>query len=761
MKHHKRCRNKFGMSFANFGMTAGKFGVAFAALAFLTVGFCACSNDSDNNSSGSDPTPTVKTYTEASEAEKALFTVTYDAEQLAALSHMEQTLTDAITITASVPWTIEEYSDGCYDTWALLSTEESNATTQTTTKITLDIEDNLAEFWAGVTYDENGNPDMSAAQMPDDRTTILHILNAAGKQVAAITLRQTGTNLTGGLVTGSVISSNHQYVGRGYDIFTGAWANPYDVKKSSIISMEKMESRGKSIEFQAHTDSEYTTYTGKTLKELTDSFNISADVSTNIYKFSGEVKASYGLNYKETGSEEYAIYYYKARLGAYWLDRSEMIDRAVIKNADGSFTNQYLSDGAFAAIYGKDSYAGEAGIKKLISTYGTHVIISGIMGGRRDYTMRMTSTGVEKGFDVSACVKAGYKSLWGSVDAEVSADYKEMTKNSAQYTSVKVKGFGGSTNLALSEEEWQDEKYLNMNTAALIDFEEDSLVPIWELCLDEKRATAIRKYIALYGGTQSTDTIVGQIVLKDGSLASPKSYTSDSSNPAVGVIAYVGTGGTLGRKDTVYMLGVKIADNYPYEFSNIDDGDIFEHHYYGLAVNPNRGFYSFGVDAKSITSQYDGTGNWAAILAKLGQSYKIGEWPAFEWAQNYGRAQGLAGTPFETGWFIPSSAEVKEILNNYDLLNASLDVITGASKLHNYVIEGKPISGTPDIKYTYNDYIYWSSTSADDSGLQGVYRYMGNKLVTARNYSLGVRNCVLVAYPIPIADLFDSWSIGD
>ncbi|MBQ3671841.1 MAG: hypothetical protein II921_10280, partial [Treponema sp.] len=656
----------------------------------------------------------------------------YDAEKLAALSHLEQTLADAIT--ASVPWTIEEYYDGDYDTWAVLSTEKSDATTETTTKITLNIEDNMAEFWAGVTYDEKGNPDMSAAEMPKDRTTVLHVLNAAGKQVAAITLTQTGTNLTGGLVTGSVISSNHQYVGRGYDIFTGAWANPYDVKKSSIISMEKMENRGKSIEFQAHTDSEYTTYTGKTLKELTDSFNISADVSANIYKFSGEVKASYGSNYKETGSEEYAIYYYKARLGAYWIDRSEMIDRAVIKNEDGTFTNQYLSDGAFDAIYGKGSYAGEAGIKKLISAYGTHVIISGIMGGRRDYTMRMTSTGIEKGFNVSACVKAGYKSLWRSVDAEVSSDYKEMAKNSAQYCSTKVKSFGGSTNLSLSEKEWQDEKYLNMNTAALIDFEEDSLVPIWELCMDEKRASAIRKYIALYGGTQSTDTIVGQIVLKDGTLASPKTYTADSSNPPVGVIAYVGTGGILGRKDTVYMLGLKEV-RLPL-----------------LASSPNKAPLQ-DILAPFVFSEYDGTMNLEQLRGSGIEELSDYPLTGIKYVLEYGK-NNFAGTAYEEGWFLPSIYELVAAGKNYELIDNALKVILGANR-YGYWSGSWYFSSSLWLDkgwpYHWRVFTIESPRYGDYIKRDGIW--------TDRELTSDWK--IRVAYPIPIADLFDSWSVGN
>lgn len=723
-----------------------------AAVMAFSLGACSSGSDDDDNGKSTDGgVTTAKTYTEASDAEKARFTVTYDAERLSSLSHASQTLTDAITVTASEPWMIEEYGDMA-DSWALLSTEKSDATTETTTNITLHIEDNLAEFYASLTYDEYGTPNYASAVLPDDRATTLHLLNAAGKRVAAIRLIQRGNNVGIGMVQADIDSSNHQFVGRGYDIFKGAWANPTDVKKSIIIDPDKMKAKGRKIEFQQDTNASYDTYTGKTLKELTQSFEINASVSTEIFKFKGEVKASYGSDYKETGAEEYAICTYKARRGMYWLDTSEMVDCAVDENADGSFTNVYLSDGAFKAIYGLTSaYKGEAGIKKLIDTYGTHVIVSGIMGGRRDFSMRMNKSEIEKGYEIKASVEAGYKSVWGSVNLNVDSKYSEHNKKASEFSSTKVKSVGGSTDLTLSESAWQAK--LTDDNAALMEFEPDSLVPIWELCQDAERAKAIRKYVAVYGGTESTDMLIGSIVLKDGSLASPSSYTIDASNPAVGVIAYVGTGGQLGRKDTVYMLGLKqeITKREYKEFGSTSYG-------YGLEwLRTKHPCKSMVLD---VTSDNDGIGNFAAVKKAFGNKYSAGDLPAMEWADNYGNMAGLKGTRYETGWFLPSRYELITILTNYELLNKSLGMIAGANRFTKVIGYINNVTGIPWYQYP----AYMSSSAIYNSYLSLVYVYiewLEHDMPEAFSAGNGGTATVLAVYPIPLADLSNNWSLDD
>ena len=72
------------------------------------------------------------------------------------------------------------------------------------------------------------------------------------------------------MITG-VVSANHLFIGRGYNIFTGSWADQDDVSTGVIIDRKKMAKRGYDIEFQKDARALYTVHTGKTLKELTES----------------------------------------------------------------------------------------------------------------------------------------------------------------------------------------------------------------------------------------------------------------------------------------------------------------------------------------------------------------------------------------------------------------------------------------------------------------------------------------------------------
>mgnify|MGYP002854987747 FL=1 len=537
--------------------------VAATALAFALA---ACSHDSDSDSSGGTGgnTPTVRTYSEASDEEKARFAITYDAEKLKTLSQGESELTDAITVKSSIPWRVEQYSDD-WDSWAILSVEKSDATEATESKISLTIEDNLAEYYASLTENDDGTVDTSRAVMPEDRTTTLHFLTAAGKQLAAVTLTQTG-DVPSGEAQSKAYTANSHFLGRGYDIFTGRWAAAESVKDAQIINLEKLPKRGEgsdasSVTFQTDTSAEYTTRTGKTLTELSTAFKVSGSVSTKIFKFSGEMKAAYGKNYKETGSEEYAIYDYTARRGIYSIDTATAVDECVDEEDDENgksvFTNNYLTNGAYKAIYGKNKkYQGSAGIRKLFETYGTHVVVSGVVGARREFTLRMQKNEKTQNISVSAMAKAGYKGAFASGNVSVESSYENDWKEASQYCETKKLSVGGSTNLELTDKEW--EEALTDNNAALVDFTEDSLVPIWELCMDAKRSEEIRKEVIRYGAGQTpTASIVGQIVLESGKVISASSYTHNEKDPAVGVIGYVGTGGSLGRADTVYVVGVK------------------------------------------------------------------------------------------------------------------------------------------------------------------------------------------------------------
>ena len=175
-----------------------------------------------------------------------------------------------------------------------------------------------------------------------------------------------------------------------------------------------------------------------------------------------------------------------------------MIDCAVTKRSDGkTLKNQYLTDGAYKAIYGIDKTY-KTDFEKLFNTYGTHVICSGVMGGRRDYSMRIQKNEIKSGYNVEGYLKAGYKILFSSASVEVDVKYSKQMEESSSFYSSSLKTVGGDSSKALAEEkDWINA--LNEDNAALMDFQRTSLVPIWYLCIDEERAKAIEQAATEYG----------------------------------------------------------------------------------------------------------------------------------------------------------------------------------------------------------------------------------------------------------------------
>ena len=701
--------------------------VAATALAFALA---ACSHDSDSDSSGGTGgnTPTVRTYSEASDEEKARFAIAYDADKLKTLSQGESELTDAITVKASIPWRVEQYGDD-WDSWAILSVEKSDATVETESKISLTIEDNLAEYYASLTENDDGTVDTSRAVMPEDRTTTLHFLTVAGKQLAAVTLTQTGDVPSGEAQTRAV-ASNHDFLGKGYNIFTGRWADVQSVK-ARVIDLKKLQKANDGedpVTLQPAPKAEATTCEGKTLTELSNSFKINGSVSTQIFKFSAEVKAAYGNDYKETGSEEYAICYYAARKGIYSFDYATAVDGLIDDDAEDSVSNRYLNSTAYKAIYGLlPKYQGSTGIRKLIETYGTHVVVSGVVGARREFTLRMQKNEKTQNISVSAMAKAGYKGAFASGNVSVESSYENDWKEASQYCTTSKLSVGGSTNLELTDKEW--EEALTDANAALVDFTEDSLVPIWELCFDTERAKAIRKEVLMYGAEKApTTSIVGQIVLESGKLVSASSYTHNEKDPAVGVIGYVGTGGKLGRANTAYVVGVKRGKRLQWA---TDDKKAF-------------------ISIHNSFSDSDGMLNskiWKNICDNA--SYDL---PAFTWAENYGTTMGYTGKRWATGWFIPSKNELTALGENMTIWRDTLKNIVPDADYHSYIVWSSTFCSYSSYDKTADEYVYFCYDYNDYAGSmkKGIHNrgFSWNKF---DNWDIDA----LVVYPIPLDELFD------
>ena len=84
----------------------------------------------------------------------------------------------------------------------------------------------------------------------------------------------------------------------------------------------------------------------------------------------------------------------------------------------------------------------------------------------------------------------------------------------------------------------------------------------------------------------------------------------------------------------------------------------------------------------TFTGDLDGSDNWEEIKKADPEGTDTPEeiatnYPAFDYALNYGETAGLTGTKYETGWYIPSVAELYDVYTNKEEVQTSLTAVGG------------------------------------------------------------------------------------
>ena len=76
----------------------------------------------------------------------------------------------------------------------------------------------------------------------------------------------------------------------------------------------------------------------------------------------------------------------------------------------------------------------------------------------------------------------------------------------------------------------------------------------------------------------------------------------------------------------------------------------------------------------TFTGDTEGSDNWEEICAvdPEGTQDPATNYPAFNFANTYGTTAGLTGTGYESGWYVPSIAELCEVYKNKDVIQTSL-----------------------------------------------------------------------------------------
>ena len=174
--------------------------------------------------------------------------------------------------------------------------------------------------------------------------------------------------------------------------------------------------------------------------------------------------------------------------------------------------------------------------------------------------------------------------------------------------------------------------------------------------------------------------------------------------------------GTISNKSSAKILGVVASAPYGGGTAKViglkksgEDEELFWAKYksvgYEASIPEIRSDYN-GYQAIGYTfyGDVDGSDNWNYIRSvdPEGTSDAATNYPAFDFANNYGKTAGLTGTDYEKGWYIPSVKELYDVFCNKEVVQSSLDAAGGFVML-------------PENRKYEIFYDYWSSSTLSSS----------------------------------------------
>ena len=283
--------------------------------------------------------------------------------------------------------------------------------------------------------------------------------------------------------------SNKIYaVGYGYNAITGAYADHSSLKAEIFNTKSLIEEFNGITLSPTSVDYHEKTFTGSTIADISYELGSRVGVSGKIAKFETEMKSSYDLKVAAQDTFEFAMTYLNMVTQTVGLD----IGVDDIKSDPENF----MKKSAYDAINGlnKNYKTSNEGFKKLIRTYGTHVVVGAALGGRIRQSMTANVANISTQFDMKTFARAAYSGAIAKTKDTVDSKLSMSLKANLENMDIKVNVKGGDNLLAVK---LTDSKILNpediknwkesvtkTENASFIDLAGDGVLPIYEL-IDE------------------------------------------------------------------------------------------------------------------------------------------------------------------------------------------------------------------------------------------------------------------------------------
>ena len=370
-------------------------------------------------------------------------------------------------------------------------------------------------------------------------------------------------------------------VGYGYNCFKEPSLNA--ISKNPIVALVKLEDN-EEFDAGARTipcaDYVQQEFSGSSFEELYRDLNVQTNSKVNKGGLAAELKTSF-TDIQKSSTEHMFVY----------TTVDVKLANVYLEGVDGNTVKDFLTDNAKAAINGEGKYTSDdKGFHDLIEDYGTHLIISGNLGGRLRYASTVEKSLTENTKEATAYAKMSFKNKVVDASSDLDAKLSQKYGSNSSKVYTKANGWGGNGKAGTSEnsvDEWIKSLTIDNSIVVGLGENESDLVPLYDLVdtstdAGKERQARMKDYfetgmaaVMAYDGTSQhvssdtykitiTDELMkanGYFTPQDGSLV----YNVIGNNKVVAMICqeYIPQISNMGSVLTVYPVN----NNKP-DFSN-------------------------------------------------------------------------------------------------------------------------------------------------------------------------------------------------
>ena len=259
------------------------------------------------------------------------------------------------------------------------------------------------------------------------------------KKNKVVTLKQKAKNGSDENFSTETVGNITYGVGYGFNVVTGI--GPRSIK-AQIIKAQLLTEENLVQKAATSTSSvDYHTYTGSTVKELSNNFSSSFDFSAGGWGIEAEANSKFDVNSYNKDEFQYAMSFVDVSKEQITITLNEDEWAEWDDLEEGCYTRA-----AYKAINGENRKypSNDAGFKKLFDSYGTHVIRTATLGGRLTIATTVNTSEISKEYNLEAFAKMSYSGII-DVSAEVNDEYKNSFNENASACQTKITALGGSS----------------------------------------------------------------------------------------------------------------------------------------------------------------------------------------------------------------------------------------------------------------------------------------------------------------------------